>query len=99
MKSIRQKLMLAAALGIGSVGLFGAAALGAFGPDASSGSVSAIAPAASAVMGADRAGDKLKEILDGLVKKSVITAQQQEAILLAAKEATAKPVRTAKVVR
>jgi hypothetical protein len=50
-------------------------------------------------MGADRAGDKLKEILDGLVQKGVITAQQQEAILLAAKEATAKPVRTAKVIR
>lgn len=99
MKSIRQKLMLAAALGVGSVSLFGAAALGAFGPDASSGVVSAVAPTASAVMGADRATDKLKEILDGLVQKGVITAQQQEAILAAAKDAATKPARTAKVVR
>ncbi|MGH2471471.1 MAG: hypothetical protein ACRDG6_03575 [Candidatus Limnocylindria bacterium] len=99
MKSIRQKLMLAAALGVGSVGLFGAAALGAFGPDASSSLLSAVAPAASAVMGADRTGDKLKEILDGLVQKGVITAQQKEAILAAANEATAKPARPAKAVR
>src|SRR5437016_4277734 len=66
MKSMRQKLMLAGALGIGSVGLFGAAALGAFGPDASASVVSAVAPAASAVMGEDRTGDKLKQLLDGL---------------------------------
>jgi hypothetical protein len=98
-KTIRQKLMLAAALGVGSVGVFGAAALGAFGPDASSSVVTAVAPAASAVMGADRTGDKLKQILDGLVQKGVITAQQQEAILAAAKEATPKQVRVAKVVR
>jgi hypothetical protein len=96
---MRQKLMLAAALGVGSVGLFGAAAFGAFGPDASSSLVSVVAPAASAVMGADRTGDKLKEILDGLVQKGVITAQQEEAILAAAKDATTKQVRTAKVVR
>ena len=99
MKTMRQKLMLAAALGAGSVALFGAAALGAFGPDASSNLVSAVAPAASAVMGADRTGDKLKQLLDGLVQKGVITAQQEEAILAAAKDATIKQVRTAKVVR
>jgi hypothetical protein len=91
---MRQKLMLAAALGVGSVGMFGAAALGAFGPDASASVVSAVAPAASTVMGLDRAGDKLKQILDGLVQKGVITAQQQEAILVAPKQ-----VRVAKVVR
>jgi hypothetical protein len=96
---MRQKLMLAAALGVGSVGMFGAAALGAFGPDASASVVSAVAPAASTVMGLDRAGDKLKQILDGLVQKGVITAQQQEAILVAAKDATPKQVRVAKVVR
>ena len=98
MKTMRQKLMLAAALGVGSVGLFGAAALGAFGQDASSSVVRAVAPAASAVMGVDRTGDKLKELLDGLVQKGVITAQQEDAILAAAKDATTK-VRTAKVVR
>jgi hypothetical protein len=99
MKSMRQKLMLAAALGVGSVGLFGVAALGAFGPGASSSVVSAVAPAVSAVMGADRDDAKLKQILDGLVQKGVITAQQEEAILAAAKDATSKPARTAKVVR
>ena len=99
MKTMRQKLMLAGALGVGSVGLFGAAALGAFGADASASVVSAVAPAASAVMGEDRTGDKLKQILDGLVQKGVITQQQEDAILAAAKDATAKQVRTAKVVR
>jgi hypothetical protein len=99
MKSMRQKLMLAAALGVGSVGLFGAAALGAFGSDASSTVVSALVPAASAVMGEDKAGDRLKQLLDGLVSKGVITQQQEDAILAAAKDATVKQVRTAKVVR
>jgi len=98
-KTMRRKLMLAAALGIGSVALFGAAALGAFGPETSSGLVSAVAPAASAVFGADKTGDKLKQILDGLVQKGVITSQQEDAILAAAKDASTKPVRVAKVVR
>jgi len=96
---MRQKLMLAAALGVGSVALFGAAALGAFGPETSSGLVSAVAPAASAVFGADKTGDKLKQILDGLVQKGVITSQQEDAILAAAKDASTKPARVAKVVR
>ena len=99
MKTMRQKLMLAGALGVGSVGLFGAAALGAFGPDASAGVVSTVAPAASALMGADKTGDKLKQLLDGLVGKGVITQQQEDAIVAAAKDAVAKQVRTAKVVR
>ena len=99
MKNLRQRVILAGALGVGSVGLFGAAALGAFGPDASASLVSAVAPSASAVMGEDRTGDKLKQLLDGLVQKNVITQQQEDAILTAAKDATAKQVRTAKVVR
>ena len=99
MKSLRQKLMLAGALGVGSVGLFGAAALGAFGSDASSTVVSVVAPAAAAVMGEDKTGDKLKQLLDGLVSKGVITQQQEEAILAAAKDATTKHLRTPKVVR
>ena len=99
MKTLRQKLMLAGALGVASVGLFGAAALGAFGPDASASLVSAIAPAASAVMGEDKTGDRLKQLLDGLVQKGVITQQQEDAIVAAAKDSTAKHVRTAKVVR
>jgi hypothetical protein len=96
---MRRKLILAGALGIGSVGVFGAAALGAFGPETSSSLVSAVAPAASAVMGLDSAGDKLKELLDGLRQKGVITQAQEDAILAAAKDTTAKHVRPAKVVR
>src|SRR5438094_963609 len=96
---MRQKLMLAVAAGVGSVGLFGAAALGAFGTDASTAVVSAIAPATSAVMGEDKDGDRLKQLLDGLVQKGVITQQQEDAIVAAAKDSTAKQVRTAKVVR
>jgi DNA-binding phage protein len=96
---MRQKLMLAGAVGVGSIGLFGAVALGAFGTDATAGLVSAVAPAASAVMGDDKTGDKLKQLLDGLVQKGVITQQQEDAIVAAAKDATTKQVRTAKVVR
>jgi hypothetical protein len=99
MKTMRQKLMLAGALGVGSVALFGAAAFGAFGPDASASLESVVAPAASAVMGVDKTGDRLKQLLDGLVQKGVITQQQEDAILAAAKDATAKQVRTVKVVR
>jgi hypothetical protein len=99
MKNVRKKLMLATALAVGSVGLFGAAALGAFGSEASSTVVSAVAPAASSVLGEAKVGDKLKEILEGLVGKGVITQPQADAILAAAKDATAKQVRTARVVR
>ena len=99
MKTMRQKLMLAGALGVGSVGLFGAAALGAFGPDTSATVVAAVSPAASAVMGADKAGDKLKQLLDGLVQKGVITQQQEDAILAAAKDAAGKQIPVGKVVR
>jgi DNA-binding phage protein len=99
MAGLRKKVMLAVAAGVGSVGLFGAAALGAFGPDASNGVVSAVAPAASALLGEVKGGDRLKQILDGLFQKGVITQQQEDAILAAAKDATPKQVRTAKVVR
>jgi len=98
-KTMRQKVMLAVAVGVGSVGLFGAAALGAFGAGTSSSLVSAIAQAASSLMGEDKAGDRLKQLLDGLVKKGVITQQQEDAIIEAAKDATTAKVRTAKVVR
>jgi hypothetical protein len=99
MTGMRKKVLLAVAAGVGSVGMFGAAALGAFGPDASSSLVSAVAPAASAVMGADKVGDRLKQVLEGLVQKGVITGAQREAILVAANDATTRQVRTAKVVR
>jgi polyhydroxyalkanoate synthesis regulator phasin len=98
-KNMRQKLMLAAALGIGSVSLFGAAALGAFGTNASSNPVSAVAPAAPAMLGEQKAGDKLKDLLDGLVQKGVITQPQEDAILTAAKEKASKHMHGGKVVR
>jgi DNA-binding phage protein len=91
--------MLAAAVGVGSVGLFGAAAFGAFGPEASSNAVSAVAPVTLAVVGEDRDGDRLKHLLDGLVQKGVITQQQEDAILAAAKDVAGTKVHTAKVMR
>ena len=99
MTGMRRTVLLAVAAGVGSVGLFGAAALGAFGPDASSSLVSTVAPAASSVIGADKVGDRLKQVLEGLVQNGVITGAQRDAILLAANDATTRQVRTAKVVR
>jgi polyhydroxyalkanoate synthesis regulator phasin len=86
MKLFHRKLALALAAGVGSLGLFGAAALGAFGPDVSTAAGSAIEAGASALAGEQRP-DKLKSILDGLVQKGVITAQQADAILAAVKDA------------
>jgi len=83
-KIMRQKLVLAGALGVGSIGLFGAAALAAFGLDASASTLSTFAPAASALMGGDRTGDKLKDLLDALVQKGVITQQQEDAMAVQA---------------
>jgi hypothetical protein len=96
---MRQKLWLAGALGVGSIAFFGAAALGAFGPNASASAGSTFAPQGAAQMGENKTGDNLKQLLDGLVQKGVITQQQEDAILAAAKDASAKQVRTAKVVR
>jgi hypothetical protein len=98
-KTIRQKVGFAGALGVGSIALFGAAALGAFGPDASTSAVSTFAPQDSAQMAENKTVDSLKQLLDGLVQKGVITQQQEDAILAAAKDAGAKQVRAAKVVR
>jgi hypothetical protein len=97
MKTMRQKLMLAGVLGVGSVGLFGAAAFGAFAPNASANVSAVLAPASSSVMAEDHNGDKLKHLLDGLVQKGVITQQQEDAILAAAKDG--KHARPGKVVR
>lgn len=100
MKAMRKTILLAVAAGVGSVGLFGAAALGAFGPEASTSVVSAVAPAASAMLGEDKDGqDGLKKLLDPLVQKGVITQQQEDAILAAAKDARAAGVHKARIVR
>ncbi|HEV8535529.1 MAG TPA: hypothetical protein VGR87_07405 [Candidatus Limnocylindria bacterium] len=99
MKMIRRKLALALAVGVGSIGLFGAAALGAFGQEASTAVELRLAPATSALFGEDRP-DKLKQILDGLVSKGTITRAQADAILAAVKDAAGTSrVKTAHVVR
>jgi len=83
-----RKLALGLVIGIGSVAMFGAAALGAFGLEVSSSVGSAIAPVGS-VLGAEKP-DKFKGILDALVQKGVITQQQEDAILVAMKDAASK---------
>jgi len=85
MKALHRKLALGLAIGVASVGMFGAAALGAFGLEVSSSVGSAIAPVGS-VLGAEKP-DKFKGILDALVQKGVITQQQEDAILVAMKDA------------
>src|SRR3989442_1755631 len=67
-----RKLALGLVIGIGSVAMFGAAALGAFGLEVSSSVGSAIAPVGS-VLGAEKP-DKFKGILDALVQKGEITS-------------------------
>src|SRR3989442_1288185 len=88
MKALHRKLALGLVIGIGSVAMFGAAALGAFGLGVSSSVGSAIAPVGS-VLGAEKP-DKFKGILDALVQKGVITQQQEDAILAAMKDAASK---------
>ncbi|TMG46825.1 MAG: hypothetical protein E6H91_11145 [Chloroflexi bacterium] len=88
MKALHRKLALGLAIGVASVGMFGAAALGAFGLEVSSSVGSAIAPVGS-VLGAEKP-DKFKGILDALVQKGVITQQQEDAILAAMKDAAGK---------
>jgi polyhydroxyalkanoate synthesis regulator phasin len=86
MQALRKKLAVALVAGVGSVSLFGAAAFGAFGPDVSTSVGSAVAPAASALLGQDQP-DKLRGILAALVTKGVISQTQADAILAALKEA------------
>ena len=82
-----RKLFAAAVVGIVSVGLFSAVALGAFSQETAGGATTLpAAPAAESEAKADR----LKALLDGLVQKGVITQQQEDAILAAAKDAFAK---------
>src|SRR6267143_1291664 len=85
MKALHRKLALGLVIGVGSVAMFGAAALGAFGPELSSNVGSAIAPVGS-ILGTDKP-DRFKGILDALVQKGVITQQQEDAILAAMKDA------------
>ena len=96
MRSIHRKLALGLAAGITSLGLFGAAAFGAFGPDASA-TAGLTIPDAAAAVGKDRP-DKLQAVLATLVQKGVITQAQADAILAALKD-TAARVKPAAVLR
>jgi len=83
MTSMRKKAALAAGAGILTVGLLGSAALAAFAPVAVDPTVESIAQLDQAAAPAERGGDKLKAILDGLVAKGVITQAQEDSILAA----------------
>jgi hypothetical protein len=98
MQALRKKLSVALVVGVGSVSLFGAAALGAFGPDVSTSVGSAVAPAASALLGQDRA-DELQRILAALVTKGVISQAQADAIVAATKDAVPSRVGIKTVIR
>jgi len=98
MKALHRNLALGLVVGIGSLGLFGAAALGAFGPEVSSSVASTIVVPASSVLGEDKP-DRVKAILDALVQKGVITQQQEDTILASFKDAAGKVSARVKVVR
>src|SRR3989475_10090225 len=85
MRFMRTRLALSLAVGVASVGLFGAAALAAFGPELGSSLGNAIEPGTSSAAAKDERGG-LKKILDGLVTKAVITQAQEDANLLAIKD-------------
>ena len=81
---IRRKIAIGLGAGIAGVGLFGAVAFAAFVPDGSvTGSV--LGPVAPASAG-DVKHDRLKNLLDALVTKGVITQAQEDAILAAVKD-------------
>ncbi len=96
MSVLNRKVALAAGVGTLTAVLLGGAALAAFAPvtyDASSqveGEIGTAAPANSGT-------DKLKSILDGLIKTGLLTQAQEDAILAAVK--TAAPVRDTAAVK
>src|SRR5712691_3171738 len=98
MRFVRTRLALSLAVGVASVGLFGAAAVAAVGPDLGSSLDSAIAPGTSSAVAEDERGG-LKKILDSLVTKGVITQAQEDAILLAIKDAAPTRVKARAVLR
>lgn len=98
MRFMRTRLALSLAVGVASVGLFGAAALAAFGPELGSSLGNAIEPGTSSAAAKDERGG-LKKILDGLVTKAVITQAQEDAILLAIKDSAPTRVKAGPVLR
>lgn len=83
MLGIGRKAAVAATAAVFGSALLGGAALAAFSP-----AVDATAIVAGADANAPDRGDKLKGVLDALVKKNVITQAQEDAILGAFKDAT-----------
>src|SRR5438874_12249032 len=83
MRSINRKVSLAIGAAIVSVGLFGAVAFAAFAPDASTTTTDALFGQSNLVATNDIKHDKLKDLLDGLRAKGVITQAQEDALLAA----------------
>jgi polyhydroxyalkanoate synthesis regulator phasin len=86
MRFIDRKAGLAIGAGIASLGLFGAVALAAFAPDTAA-TAGTFLPANAQQLAKDGRADKLKDLLQGLVSKGVITQAQADAILAAVKDA------------
>jgi polyhydroxyalkanoate synthesis regulator phasin len=86
MRLMNRKLALGIAGGALSVGLFSAVAFASFAPDSAVAVNSLLGPS-SAVLADETKHDKLKDILDGLVAKGVITQAQEDAILAALRDA------------
>src|SRR2546428_4425501 len=87
MRFIDRKAGLAIGAGVASLGLFGAVALAAFAPDAAPAAATLVPANAQDLAKDGKPADKLKDLLDGLVKKGVITQPQEDAILAALKDA------------
>ena len=81
---IHRKLAIAAGAGVAGLGLFGMVALAAFAPDTGGGTRAFVAPTgAQSAVEKPKPQDKLKDLLDGLVAKGVITQTQETTILAA----------------
>src|SRR5438132_361196 len=81
---IHRKLAIAAGAGVAGLGLFGMVAFAAFAPDTGGGTRAFVAPTgAQSAVEKPKPQDKLKDLLDGLVAKGVITQTQETTILAA----------------
>jgi hypothetical protein len=98
MRFMNRKLALAAGTAVASIGLFGAVAFAAFAPDASTTTNALLSPN-NVATAEDPKHDKLKDLLDGLVKKGVITQAQEDAILGAIKDAAGAHEKREAVIR
>ena len=87
----KSRLALAIGAGVAGVGIFGAAALGAYVSEAPA-TPSAVNDPTAALASDETKPDRFKDLLDSLVKKGVITQQQEDAILAALKDAAGKHV-------